>query len=193
VKHDGLSAGLAVSDADPGYVGDHDQLTAYPWFTHRNEQVRETILGVVAGVDARRWESLRGVFAESVFVDYSSLFGGHPRDYTADDLVDNWRQLLEPFSMTQHALGPIVVQGNEVDVQAECPVRIHHFLRGAPGGEEWVVVGQFVFTLEMRFGTWRIQSIVLHAQSQEGNTNLLVEAFAPAEKRMPCRECVAGK
>jgi outer membrane protein len=36
VKHDGLSAGLAVSDADPGYVGDHDQLTAYPWFTYRN-------------------------------------------------------------------------------------------------------------------------------------------------------------
>ena len=157
------------------------------------EQVRKVIRGVIESVDARRWESLRDGFAQSVYVDYTSLFGGYPRNYIADDLVDNWRQLLEPFSMTKHVLGPIVVQGDENRAQAKCPVRINHFLRGAPGGEEWVVIGQFAFTLEKRDGRWRIQGLVLDVRSQEGNSNLLMEGFAPADKRLPCEECVVGK
>lgn len=156
------------------------------------EQVRQLIRGVVESVDARRWESLTDDFAESVYVDYTSLFGGFPRNYTAGDLVDNWRQLLEPFSMTEHVLGPIVVHGDTSKAQAKCPVRINHFLRGAPGGEEWVVIGQFVFTLEKRDGTWRIEGLVLDVRSQEGNRNLLVEAFAPANRRLPCEGCVVG-
>jgi len=157
------------------------------------QHVRQVIVGVVENVDVRRWESLRDVFAESVFVDYTSLFGGSARNYTAAELVDNWRQLLESFSMTRHVLGPIVVDGNEAEVQARCPVRIYHFLRDAPGGQEWVVVGQFVFTLAKESGTWRIQRIVLDVQSQEGNTNLLVEALLAADKRSSCPKCVVGK
>jgi hypothetical protein len=155
--------------------------------------VREVVRGVVENVDARRWASLREEFAESVYVDYTSLFGGYPRNYIADDLVDNWRQLLEPFSLTEHVLGPIVVQGDESYAQAKCAVRINHILRGAPGGEEWVVIGQFAFTLGKRDGRWRIQGLVLDVESQEGNSNLLVEAFAPANKRLPCEGCVVGK
>src|SRR6516165_2614762 len=43
------------------------------------QHVRQVIVGVVENVDVRRWESLRDVFAESVFVDYTSLFGGSAR------------------------------------------------------------------------------------------------------------------
>jgi hypothetical protein len=161
--------------------------------TPEAEQLRQVIRGVVESVDARRWKSLTDLFAQSVFVDYTSLFGGSPRSYTADDLADNWRGLLEPFSATRHALGPIAVEGDEGDAKVTCPVRISHFLRGAPGGEEWVVVGQFVFTLERHYGEWRVKGIVLGAQSQEGNTNLLVEAFALADKRLPCKECGQSK
>ena len=157
------------------------------------EQVREVIRGVIESVDSRRWESLTDGFAESVYVDYTSLFGGYPRSYLADDLADNWRQLLERFSMTRHVLGPIVVAGVESKAQAECPVRINHFLRGAAGGEEWVVTGRFVFALEKRGATWRIDSLVLDVRSQEGNGNLLVEAFAPASKRLPCADCLVGR
>jgi hypothetical protein len=157
------------------------------------EQVRKVIRGVLESVDARRWGSLTDGFAESVYVDYTSLFGGYPRSYIADDLVENWRQLLERFSMTRHVLGPIVVLGDESKAQAKCPVRINHFLRGAQGGEEWVVIGQFVFTLEKRDRTWRIEGLVLDVRSQEGNSNLLVEAFAPANKRLSCEDCLAGK
>jgi len=157
------------------------------------EQVREVIRGVVESVDARRWGSLTDGFAESVYVDYTALFGGYPRSYLADDLADNWRQLLERFSMTRHVLGPIVVEGDESKAQAKCPVRINHFLRGAAGGEDWVVTGQFLFALEKRGATWRIESLVLDVRSQEGNSNLLVEAFAPANKRLPCQDCLVGQ
>lgn len=36
VKDEGISVGPAISIADTGYVGDHHQLTVYPWFTYRN-------------------------------------------------------------------------------------------------------------------------------------------------------------
>src|SRR5215472_8749652 len=51
------------------------------------EQVREVIRRVIESVDSRRWESLTDGFAESVYVDYTSLFGGYPRSYMADDLA----------------------------------------------------------------------------------------------------------
>ena len=161
--------------------------------TFEAEQVRRVIRGAIDSVDARRWESLSDHFAESVYVDYTSLFGGYPRSYLADDLVGNWRQLLEPFSKTEHVLGPIVVQGNGNKARARCAVRINHFLRGAAGGEEWAVIGQFLFTLEKRGGAWRIDGLVLDVQSQEGNSNLLVEAFAPANRRLRCEDCVVGR
>jgi hypothetical protein len=157
------------------------------------EQVRKVIRGVIESVDARRWGSLTDGFAESVYVDYTSLFAGYPRNYMADELVENWRQLLERFSMTRHVLGPIVVLGDESKARAECPVRIKHFLRGAQGGEEWVVIGQFVFTLEKQDRAWRIEGLVLEVRSQQGNSNLLVEAFAPANKRLSCEDCLVGK
>jgi hypothetical protein len=157
------------------------------------EQVRQVIRSVLESIDARRWESLTDDFSESVYVDYTSLFGGYARTYTADDLVDNWRQLLEPFSMTRHVVGPIVVEGDERRVQANCPVRISHFLRGAPGGEEWVVIGQFAFTLEKRDERWRIQRLALDVESQKGNTSLLMQAFGSPNKPLRCDECVVHK
>jgi hypothetical protein len=60
-----------------------------------------------------------------------------------------------------------------------CPVHIHHFLHGARGGEEWVVNGEYTVTLTRQNGWWRMQKIVLAVQSQEGNTNPLVEGLLP--------------
>jgi hypothetical protein len=157
------------------------------------EQVRQAIRNVVASVDARRWSSLADRFAQSVYVDYTSLFGGYARNYTAADLVDNWRQLVEPFSKTEHVLGPIAVHGDARQAHAACPVRIEHFLPGAAGGEEWAVVGAFLFTLEKQDRLWRIDQVVLEVRSQQGNRNLLLEAFAPRSARLPCEECVASE
>jgi len=167
--------------------------TSYNDATLEAEQVRQVIRSVVESVDARSWTWLAEEFEDSVYVDYTSLFGGYPRNYGADELVDNWRQLLEPFSLTKHVLGPIVVQGDESKAQAKCPVRISHVFRGASGGEEWVVNGQFAFTLGKRDGTWRIEGLVLDVRSQEGNSNLLLEAFVVTTKRSHCEDCGVGK
>ena len=147
------------------------------------QRIRQVILCVMESIDARRWEALRGQFSETVLVDYTSLFGGYPRNYTVVDLIDNWRQLLAPFSMTRHDLGPIDVEIDGGEAKAKCPIHIYHFLHGAPGGEEWVVNGEYTVTLKRRYGRWQIQKIVLDVQSQEGNTDLLVEAFAPLDGR----------
>ena len=147
------------------------------------QRIRQVILWAMESIDARRWQALRGQFADRVLVDYTSLFGGYPRNYTVGDLIDNWQQLLAPFSTTRHDLGPIDVEIDAGEAKAKCPVHIYHFLHGARGGEEWVVNGEYMVTLKTRNGRWQIQKIVLDVQSQQGNTNLLVEAFARAGGR----------
>ena len=145
------------------------------------KRIRRVIHRVMGSVDARRWETLRDLCTDTVFVDYTSLFGGQPRNYTVVDLIDNWRQLLTPFSSTRHDLGPIDVEIAAGEAKAWCPVHIHHFLHGAPGGEEWIVNGEYMVTLKRLHGSWQIQQIVFAVQSQEGNTNLLLEALAAAD------------
>lgn len=145
------------------------------------KRIRRVILRAMGSIDARHWDILRDLCADTVFVDYTSLFGGEPRNYTVVDLIDNWRQLLTPFSSTRHDLGPIDVEIAAGEAKAWCPVHIHHFLHGAPGGDEWIVNGEYMVTLKRLHASWQIQQIVFAVQSQEGNTNLLIEALATGD------------
>jgi hypothetical protein len=136
------------------------------------EAVRETVTGVTHDIDHRRWQSLRARFADTVVVDYTSLFSGEVQRQNADDLVDGWRQLLTPLSATQHLLGPICVLIGE-RTTATCHVRGYHQAKGLPGGEMWMVAGHYEFELERDWSGWRIHGIKFQLFYQTGNLKLL--------------------
>ena len=136
------------------------------------DDVRATVVAVVHHIDARRWSELRQQFADTVAVDYTSLFGGEASQTRASDLIAGWRTALEGV-VTQHLLGPIDVRMTRAGAEAECHVRALHHRSGASGGDTWEVLGHYVFALAPDGASWRITRMKLETHHQLGNRALL--------------------
>jgi hypothetical protein len=141
------------------------------------EQVRRTVTNVVHFIDFHRWTELREQFADTVETDYTSLFGGEAQRQPGDALIEGWRGLLAPI-VTQHLLGPITVDVEGASAIAHCHVRAWHHAPDAPGGDEWMVAGHYVFELANARPTWKIKRMALETFYQTGNEALLQEAAA---------------
>jgi len=142
--------------------------------------IRQIVVGVSHEIDHRRWPELRALFAETVRVDYTSLFGGEPQSLRADDLISTWQTRLTSIEATQHLLGPIAVAVQGPRAIATCHVRAYHRLPRAPGGPEWMVAGHYIFELTNNAG-WKIDRMKLETLYQTGNTRLLEEAVPLAQ------------
>jgi hypothetical protein len=142
--------------------------------------IQHLVVGVSHEIDHRRWPELRALFAETVRVDYTSLFGGEAQALRADDLVATWKTRLATIEATQHLLGPIAVTVQGARAIASCHVRAYHRLARAPGGPEWMVAGHYAFELTRNAG-WKIDRMTLETFYQTGNTRLLDEAVPLAQ------------
>jgi SnoaL-like domain len=60
-------------------------------------------------LDAKGWDRLRRAFADTLQMDYSSLFGDPALTIEADQQVAGWRSFAGAFDVTQHITGPLVV------------------------------------------------------------------------------------
>jgi hypothetical protein len=144
---------------------------------YEDDQAISTVVANVAHhIDAKRWAELRALYAESVETDYRSLFGGSAQTQPGDALIEGWRRVLAKVK-TQHLLGPIQVSVNARSAVARCHVRALHQLTGAPSGEQWEVLGHYVFELSSGDG-WKITKMKLETLLQTGNSKLLAEAAA---------------
>lgn len=134
--------------------------------------VQAVVTRVAHTIDGKRWPELRALFADTVQTDYTSLFGGEIQEQRADDLMAAWRNLLGSV-VTQHFLGPVDVAVSGQTAQADCHVRAYHVKKGAPGGDEWLVAGHYVFELQRSASSWAILKMKLQALHQSGNLKLL--------------------
>ncbi|HEU5061442.1 MAG TPA: nuclear transport factor 2 family protein [Kofleriaceae bacterium] len=134
--------------------------------------VQAIVTRVAHTIDGKRWSELRALFADTVQTDYTSLFGGQVQEQRADDLMAAWQGLLGQV-VTQHFLGPVEVEVSGELARAECHVRGYHVKKGAPGGDEWMVAGHYVFELERSPAGWLIRTMTLQALHQTGNLKLL--------------------
>ncbi len=141
------------------------------------EAVRVTVGSVAHHIDSKRWTDLRSLYAGDVETDYTSLFGGTPQRQTGDALIAGWRGVLEKVA-TQHLLGPIEAHIAGSTARARCHVRALHLARGAPGGEQWEVLGHYLFDLSREESGWKITRMTLEMLLQTGNAKLLSEASA---------------
>jgi hypothetical protein len=136
--------------------------------------ILELTAAMSAHVDTRDWLALEALFAETVTVDYTSLWGGEPSTMKAAELMAGWKGLVPGFTRTQHTIGipSIVIDGDKA--QANAPVIGHHFIDdpAPPGGSNWVVGGRYLWDLKKDAGRWRIAKLTLGSAWQEGNPDL---------------------
>jgi SnoaL-like protein len=87
--------------------------------------------------DDRDYDAFRALFAESVLVDMSSLFGEPAYEIGADDLTQRARSVLGGFEYTQHHTSNVVVEldGDRATVRAT--VNAYHYLPTEPGVEDF--------------------------------------------------------
>lgn len=136
--------------------------------------ILELTAAMGARVDARDWAALEALFAETVTVDYTSLWGGEPATMKAAELMAGWKGLVPGFTRTQHTIGVAAMEIAGDRATANAPVIGHHFIDDpAPaGGRSWVVGGRYFWELERKPESWRIMKLTLGAAWQEGNLDL---------------------
>lgn len=130
------------------------------------------VSSMLHAIDALDWPRVRSAFTDSVRVDYTSLAGGEPADVPADALIASWQELLPGFDATQHLTGPVLTNISGSRATAETHVRGYHHLKGAAGGDIWMVAGHYTLQLSSGGSGWKIGAIKLTVFYQEGNLKL---------------------
>lgn len=128
--------------------------------------------------DRREWNELRSLFAPSVYLDYTSLWGGEARAIHPGELVAGWRRTLGGLAATQH-----LIAGHLVEIDGEEAVCLCNFLavHAAEFTNEksiWTVGGQYRLEFRHLEGEWRISTLTMTALWETGNRSIVSSAAA---------------
>jgi len=127
--------------------------------------------------DAKEWPELEEVLAETVELDYRSLFGGNLETLSRADVIARWKSQLAPLR-TQHIITNLHIT-IKPDNTAECAANVLATHVQANDGQNsmWTVGGRYDFRLAQENGQWRIYAIKLTAIWTTGNPNILNQTF----------------
>jgi hypothetical protein len=141
--------------------------------TSSREQIIDTITRVTWYADQRDWDRLPALFADTVFLDYSSITGGEPSHVAPADIVESWRQSLGRLDATQHLVTNhlVTVDGDQASVTAHFIAT--HVLSSAAPDPLWTLGGHYRWTLAESDGTWRVTGMTTTALWQTGNMSIM--------------------
>ena len=135
-------------------------------------EAANAITRMLYALDARDWAGVRREFADRIDIDYRSLFGEPAAQVEADAHVAGWETFASAFDATQHITGPLVMTSANDRATAETHVRAYHQIKGAAGGEMWMVAGHYTVRLRLIADHWKIDGITLTVLYQEGNLEI---------------------
>ncbi|WP_437547947.1 nuclear transport factor 2 family protein [Sorangium sp. So ce327] len=141
------------------------------------QAIQNVVVRIAHHIDKRRWTELRGLYADVVVADFTSVFGGEPQEQKTDDLLAGWSKFHDAIDASQHFLGPLDIEVKGEHASVECHVRAHHRFARAPGGEDWLVAGHYRYELARHAGGWKISKVRFEVSYQTGNTNMFEEAL----------------
>jgi len=138
--------------------------------TSSRSDIIETTARMAVLTDARQWAELKDVFAPTVRLDYTALFGGTPVEVAAVDVGAGWAQALSSVT-TQH-----LVTNHLVSITGDRAVVTASFqaTHVAPGpGVPWVLGGDYRSELAFLDGRWRIAAVNLTPRWETGDRLIL--------------------
>lgn len=127
-------------------------------------------MGVLA--DRREWDRLKGIFAEELVVDYSSLVGGEPTELNRDDLIESWREGLGGYEATQHLIANHLVDIDGDTAVCTATFQATHFLPTEYGSSRWTLGGDYEWNLTRANDRWEISEVIMTAKWADGNQQL---------------------
>lgn len=136
-------------------------------------EITRSITDIAAGADRHDWVRVRGAFAETVSVDYTSLWGGDPATQPADELVAGWSKFLPGFDITHHMVtNHSVLSSEEGKAVAEADFTATHRI----GEGFWTLGGRYRYELVQAEGRWLVTSLTMTALWETGDRGLVALA-----------------
>jgi hypothetical protein len=129
-------------------------------------------------LDARDWDALEELFADPVYYDRTSLFGGEPQTLSPAELVEGYRQALGNLDAVHHLITCHVI--NLDGDQATCAANMQgtHVFANTSGDDMWTVGGRHDYQLKRTAEGWKIAGLTFTVQWATGNMNIVALAAA---------------
>jgi hypothetical protein len=159
---------MTTTSSDPTTTATEDRLA-----------ILELIGNLALLLDARDWDALEGLFADPVYYDRTSLFGGEPQTLSPSELVEGYRQALGNLDAVHHLITCHVI--NLDGDQATCAANMQgtHVLANTSGGPIWTVGGRHDYQLKRTADGWKIAGLTFTIQWATGNMHIVALAAAP--------------
>lgn len=131
--------------------------------------------GIDAAVDAKDWTLARSFFAETVWVDFTSLVGGEAATIPSDALIAGWSGNLTAEKTSFHLRGNhrVTFDGPDAATMESHGYAWNRMERGAlpeNGGEAlWEVWGNYTHGFERTDAGWAVVSMSFTATAERGN------------------------
>ncbi len=137
-------------------------------------EIEETVDKLGLHIDAKEWLELNEVLAETVELDYVSLFGGQIDRLPQAEVVARWRKQLTPLKATQHVITNLHIT-IKTDNTADCAANViaTHVRPNPMGDALWTIGGRYDFHLLLESGRWKISAIKLTVLWTTGNPQVI--------------------
>ncbi len=124
------------------YVGN-----AQNTLTHMKADISQTIAQLFVAVDQSDWHSVKTIFADTIYLDYSSMNNQPGVNVSSEDITKQWGAVLPGFDFTHHQIGNVIIEVKGKAAHAFCYGTATHYLNHDKGNL-WTVVGSYDFDLK---------------------------------------------
>lgn len=136
-------------------------------------RVRQTVIAFTINLDLLNFDALMLLFADELWIDYTSLWGGVPQVLTPRDLVAQLMGIAPGFDASWHELLDIKIQIRGHEAEVECGVDGRMWI----GDLIWHPIGRYKFRLEKIRSAWKITHLKLEMLQELGDRAVAEEAM----------------
>lgn len=144
-------------------------------------KVISVVSSIPLAVDLAAYDLAERAFAERIVVDYTSLWGGEPSTMTPTELMTSWRGIVPGFDATWHQLFDVEAEVSGDTATATAFVDGRHWI----GDKLWRPVGNYIWKLEKRDGSWKVTHMTFAMTEEIGDRAVATEAMERVKKSIP--------
>lgn len=128
----------------------------------------QQIKTLFAAVDARDWQTVRSVMADSLLLDYSSVNGIPATVLSPEEITNAWSSFLPGFDRTQHQVSDFAIHSQDSNVAVHFKGNAQHWI----SDDCWLVTGTYDITLSQLDDFWLVTAMKFSFESQSSDTTL---------------------
>lgn len=139
-------------------------------------QITTVVSSIPLAVDLAAYDLAEAAFADTIIIDYTSLWGGEPSTMTPAELMTAWRGIVPGFDTTFHELANVTVTVSGDTAIATADVDGRHWI----GDQLWRPIGTYHWDLVQDDGTWKVTRMVFNMTQEIGSRDLAALAMERA-------------